>query len=79
MSSTAKKATTGVVEEVKGRAKAAVADLIDNDALKSEGEAQQDKARAQRDAAKHEAIAKSRYVEEAVAEGREQAAQRRGQ
>ena len=44
MSSTAKKATTGVVEEVKGRAKSAVADLIDNDALKSEGEAQQDKA-----------------------------------
>ena len=79
MSSTAKKATTGVVEEVKGRAKSAVADLIDNDALKSEGEAQQDKARAQRDAAKHEVIAKSRHVEETVAESRERAAQNRGQ
>jgi uncharacterized protein YjbJ (UPF0337 family) len=78
-SGTAKKEMTGVVEEVKGRAKTAVADLIDNHALKSEGEAQQDKARAQRDAAKHEAIAKSRYLEETVAEGREQAAQNRGQ
>jgi uncharacterized protein YjbJ (UPF0337 family) len=78
MSSTAKKATAGVVEEVKGRAKTAVADLLENDALKSEGEAQRDKARAQRDGAKHEAIAKSRHVQESIAEGREQAAQRRG-
>ena len=37
-----------------------------------------DKARAQRDAAKREAIARSRQVEETVGENREQAAQNRG-
>ena len=49
--SAAKKGVEGVVEDVKGRAKEAVGSLVGNDDLKDEGQAQQDKAEAQRGAA----------------------------
>ncbi len=50
-----KEAVSGVVEGVKGKAKEVGGTLTGHDDLKREGEAQQDKADAQRDAAKTEA------------------------
>ena len=47
----------GVVEDVKGRAKEAAGAVSGNESLKQEGEAQQDKAAAQRDVAAKEAEA----------------------
>lgn len=47
----------GVIEDFKGRAKETVGAIKNDDELKREGEAQQDKARAQRDAAAKEAEA----------------------
>jgi len=47
----------GVVEGLKGKAKEAWADLTDDDELRREAEAQQDKADAERDAAAKEAEA----------------------
>ena len=47
----------GVVEALKGRAKETVGAIKNDERLKNEGEAQQDKARAQRDAAAKEAEA----------------------
>jgi uncharacterized protein YjbJ (UPF0337 family) len=47
----------GVVEDVKGKAKEAVGNVTGQDDLAREGSAQQDKAEAQRDAAKKEAEA----------------------
>ena len=47
----------GVVEDVKGRAKEAVGAVTGDESLKREGEAQQDKAAAQRDVAAKEAEA----------------------
>ena len=52
-------AVKGVVEGVKGKAKEAVGAVAGRDDLKQEGQAQQDKADAQRDAAKKEAEAES--------------------
>jgi uncharacterized protein YjbJ (UPF0337 family) len=49
----------GVVEDVKGKAKEAVGNVIGQDDLAREGSAQQEKAEAQRDAAKKEAEAES--------------------
>jgi uncharacterized protein YjbJ (UPF0337 family) len=78
MSSGPREAKTGVVEEVKGRAKAAVGALTDNENLTAEGEAQQDKAQAARDAAKREAQAEGHRVQEKAAESRQRAAQKSG-
>ena len=47
----------GVVEDAKGKAKEAVGAITGNDSMTEEGRAQQDKADAQRDAAKKEAEA----------------------
>ena len=47
----------GVVEGVKGRAKEGVGAVIGNDSMKREGQAQQDKADAEREAASKEAAA----------------------
>jgi uncharacterized protein YjbJ (UPF0337 family) len=47
----------GVVEDVKGKTKEAVGTVTGRDDLVREGKAQQDKAEAQRDAAKKEAQA----------------------
>ena len=52
-------AVKGVVEDVKGRAKEAAGAVIGRDDLTREGQAQQDKAEAQRDAAKKEAEAEA--------------------
>jgi len=50
-------AVRGVVEDVKGKAKEAVGTVTGRDDLTREGKAQQDKADAERDAAKKEAQA----------------------
>ncbi len=62
----------GVVEDVKGKLKAAAGSLTGRDDLTREGEAQQDKAEAQRDVAAKEAEA-----ERARAEAEAHAAEQR--
>ena len=48
----AREAVEGTVEGVKGKAKEVVGKMTDRDDLRREGQAQQDKADAQRDAGK---------------------------
>ncbi len=65
-SSGPKSGAQGVVEGVKGKAKEAAGAVTGNDELRQEGEAQQDKAKAQRDVARKEAEAdKARLQKEA--------------
>ncbi len=49
-------AVKGVVEDAKGKVKEAVGAVTGRDDLTREGQAQQDKVRAERDAAKHSAL-----------------------
>lgn len=65
----------GVVEDVKGKAKEAVGTVTGRGDLVNEGEAQQDKAEAQREAAKKEAQADAARAGAAAAEKRQQANQ----
>jgi uncharacterized protein YjbJ (UPF0337 family) len=65
----------GVVEDVKGKAKEAAGAVTGNDDLSREGEAQQDKADAQRDVAKKEAEAEAARGSAEAAEAREKSAQ----
>ena len=58
----------GTAEEMKGRVKEAAGNLIGRSDLEREGEAQQEKADAQRDVAQHEARADAARAE---AEARE--------
>jgi uncharacterized protein YjbJ (UPF0337 family) len=64
-------AVKGVVEDVKGRAKQAAGAVTGRDDLTREGQAQQDKAEAQRDAAKKEAQAEAARGGAAAAEQRQ--------
>jgi uncharacterized protein YjbJ (UPF0337 family) len=66
-----KEAVKGVVEGVKGKAKEVGGSVIGRDDLVREGEAQQDKADAQRDVAKKEAEAESSRAGAAAAEERQ--------
>jgi uncharacterized protein YjbJ (UPF0337 family) len=66
----------GVVEDVKGKAKEAVGTVTGRDDLTREGKAQQDKADAQKDAAKKEAEAESARGGAKAAEKRQEAEQR---
>jgi uncharacterized protein YjbJ (UPF0337 family) len=66
----------GVVEDVKGKAKEAAGTLTDNERLKEEGAAQQDKADAERDVAKREAQAEAARAEAKEKEAEQRAAQR---
>jgi len=66
----------GVVEDVKGKAKEAAGTVLGNKDLKHEGQAQQDKADAQRDVAKKEAEAEASRAAASAAETREDAARR---
>jgi len=68
-------AIKGVVEGAKGLAKEAVGSVVGNKDLENEGEAQQDKAQAQRDAAKKEAEAESARGAAKTSEAREKAEQ----
>ena len=68
-------AVRGVVEGVKGKAKEVVGTITGRDDLVREGQAQQDKADAQRAAAKKEAEAEAARAGAAAAEARERAEQ----
>ncbi|MBV9091398.1 MAG: CsbD family protein [Mycobacteriaceae bacterium] len=70
-----KEGLEGVVEGVKGKAKEAVGTVTGRGDLAEEGEAQQDKAEAQRDAAKKEAQAESARGGAKAAEQREKSNQ----
>jgi uncharacterized protein YjbJ (UPF0337 family) len=65
----------GVVEGVKGKAKEVIGAVTGRDDVKKEGQAQQDKADAQRDAAKKEAEAESARGGAKAAEERQKANQ----
>ena len=65
----------GVVEDVKGKTKEAVGTVTGRDDLTEEGKAQQDKAEAQRDAAKKEAEAEAARGGAKSAEKRQEAQQ----
>jgi uncharacterized protein YjbJ (UPF0337 family) len=60
--------TEGIVEDVKGKAKQVVGEVTGDESLEREGRAQQDKAAAQRDVAKHEAEAEKARSDAAVHE-----------
>jgi uncharacterized protein YjbJ (UPF0337 family) len=66
---------SGVVEDVKGKAKEAVGTVTGQDDLRREGAAQQDKADAERDVAKKEAEAESARGGAEAAEQRQKAEQ----
>ncbi|GAS96817.1 CsbD-like protein [Mycolicibacterium canariasense] len=68
-------AVTGVVEDVKGKAKEVAGIVTGRDDLREEGRAQQDKAEAARDAAKKEAEADAARAAESAAEARQRAAE----
>ncbi|AXN44947.1 hypothetical protein NJB1907f44_28300 [Mycobacterium marinum] len=68
-------AVEGVVEGAKGKAKEVFGAVTGRDDVKREGQAQQDKADAQRDAAKKEAEAEAARRGADVAEGRQKANQ----
>ncbi|MDX1880850.1 CsbD family protein [Mycobacterium sp. SMC-18] len=68
-------AIRGVVEGVKGKAKEVIGTVAGRDDLVREGQAQQDKADAQRDAAKKEAEADAARAGAKAAEAREKAEQ----
>ncbi|BCI80212.1 MULTISPECIES: CsbD family protein [Mycobacteriaceae] len=68
-------AVRGVVEGVKGKAKEVIGTVTGRDDLVREGQAQQDKADAQRDAAKKEAEADAARAGAKAAEARERAEQ----
>lgn len=66
---------SGIIEDVKGKAKEAVGTVTGRDDLAREGEAQQDKAQAERDVAKKEAEADSARAGAEAAEQRQKAEQ----
>ena len=66
---------SGIVEDVKGKAKEAVGTVTGRDDLRREGEAQQDKADAERDVATREAEAESARASANAAEQRQKAEQ----
>ena len=65
----------GVVEDVKGKVKEAVGAVAGRDDLTREGQAQQDKAEAQRNAAKKEAEAEAARGSARIAEERQRSNQ----
>ena len=70
-----KSAAKGIVEDVKGRVKQAAGSLSGDDELRREGEAQQDKAAAQRDVARKEGEAEKARLEASAHEAEERSHQ----
>jgi uncharacterized protein YjbJ (UPF0337 family) len=64
----------GVIEDAIGKTKEILGILINNESLRKEGRAQQDKASAQREVAKKETQAEAARAAEKTAEAREKAA-----
>jgi uncharacterized protein YjbJ (UPF0337 family) len=65
----------GIVEDLKGKAKEVAGNVTDNDRLRKEGEAQQDKARSEREVAEHEAKADAARAEAQTNEARQRSHQ----
>ena len=70
-----KAGVSGVVEDVKGKAKEAAGALTDNEKLEREGEAQQSKAEAERRVAKKEGEAEAARAEAEAQEAQQKANQ----
>jgi uncharacterized protein YjbJ (UPF0337 family) len=70
-----KSGVEGVAEDVKGRAKEAVGAVTGDESMKQEGQAQQDKAAAQRDVAVKEAEAEKARAAASAAEAEQRAHQ----
>jgi len=70
-----KAGVSGVVEDVKGKAKEAAGSLSDNEKLKREGEAQQSKAESERRVAKKEGEAEAARAEAEAQEAQQKANQ----
>jgi len=68
-------ALKGVTEDIRGKAKEAVGAVTNNESLKAEGQAQQDKADAEREVAAREADAEKARGQAAAAEADERAHQ----
>lgn len=66
---------SGVVEDVKGKAKEVIGSLTGDESKQQEGEAQQDKARAEREVAKKEAAAEKERAAADAAEAEQRVAQ----
>ena len=73
--SAAEKGGKSILEDVKGKAKEAVGSVVGNEGLKAEGEAQQDKADAQREAAEKQAEARKADAKTEAAEARQKSNQ----
>ena len=65
----------GIIEEIKGKAKEVAGVITGNQRLEREGEAQQDKADAQREVAEHEAKADAARAEAEAREAEQRAQQ----
>jgi uncharacterized protein YjbJ (UPF0337 family) len=65
----------GVVEDVKGKVKEVAGNVTDNENLRKEGAAQQDKARDDREVAEHEAKAEAARAKSEKDEARQRAHQ----
>ena len=74
MSSGPQAAITGIVEDVKGKAKEIIGIVISHEDLRKEGRAQQEKAEAQRNVGKKESEASAARAAEKAAEAREKSA-----
>ena len=70
-----KAGVSGVVEDVKGKAKEVAGSLSDNEKLKREGEAQQSKAESERRVAKKEGEAEAARAEAEAQEAQQKANQ----
>jgi uncharacterized protein YjbJ (UPF0337 family) len=66
----------GVTEDIKGKAKEVIGKVTDNERLEGEGRAQQDKADAARDVARHEAEADAARSRESLHEAEQRASQK---
>ena len=71
-----KSAAKGVVEDLKGKAKEVIGEVTGDESKEREGRAQQEKAHAQRDVAKHEAEADAARTEAAAREAEQRAHQK---
>jgi uncharacterized protein YjbJ (UPF0337 family) len=67
---------TGIVEDIKGKAKEVIGKVAGDESKEAEGRAQQDKAEAARDVARNEAAAEAARGEQAVHEAEQRAAQK---
>ena len=70
-----KAGVSGIVEDLKGKAKEVIGNVTDDESMRDEGEAQQEKARAERDVAAKEAGAEKARAEADAAEGAQRVAQ----